>query len=152
MKRILFRAKTRPTIYVAAALSHATEAFREEIVGFKDSLRPHAEVLDFLGLEAPSARDAFEWDIKCVRTCDVLVADVTHPSIGVGVEFGVALSLRKPIVTLAASDANPSRFVFGYKSKRHYSFRYRNYGEATQFVITTLRQLFPYMQDPKRGT
>jgi len=146
MRRRFFSVSQRPTIYVAAALSHAPESFRDDIIAFRDRLRPYAEVLDFLGLEAPSAQQAFEWDIKCVRECDVLVANVSYPSIGAGVEFGVAYSLRKPIITLAAADADASRFVFGYVSPLHYSCRYSNGDEAVEFVLNTLRRLYPRMK------
>jgi|SRR5690606_4400836 len=145
MKRMFSFAGQKPTIYVAAALSHAPQEYRDGIIAFRNRLRAHVEVLDFLGLEAPSAQEAFEWDIKCVKDCDVLVADVTHPSIGVGVEFGVAYSLRKPIITLAAKDATPSRFVFGYVNNRHFSFRYANSDEAVDFVLATLKKLYPRM-------
>lgn len=146
MKRKFFSVSQRPTVYVAAALSHAPGSFRDDIIAFRDRLRPYVEVLDFLGLEAPSAQEAFEWDIKCVRDCDVLVADVSYPSIGAGVEFGVAYSLRKPIITLAAADAAASRFVFGYVSPLHFSCRYTSREEAAEFVLSTLRQLYPRMK------
>jgi nucleoside 2-deoxyribosyltransferase len=145
VKRWLPLVSRKPTIYVAAALSHAPEAFRDHIIAFKDRLRPYVEVLDFLGLGAPSAQEAFEWDMNCVRKCAAFVADVTYASIGVGVEFGVAYSLRKPIITVADADASVSRFVFGHVDSRHFSLRYTNSDEAVDFVLSTLRKLFPRM-------
>ena len=79
----------------------------------------------------------------------MLVADVTYPSIGVGVEFGVAFSLGKPIITLAAAEATPSRFVFGYESPSHFSLRYHTSDEATDFVVGILRRLYPRIPSQK---
>jgi nucleoside 2-deoxyribosyltransferase len=42
----------------------------------------------------------FERDTAWIRECDVLVAEITTPSLGVGYEIGYAESLKKPILCL----------------------------------------------------
>lgn len=42
----------------------------------------------------------FERDIKWIKECDTLVADVTTPSVGVGYEIARAELLNKPVLCL----------------------------------------------------
>jgi len=42
----------------------------------------------------------FERDTAWIRECNVLIAEVTTPSLGVGYEIGYAESLKKPILCL----------------------------------------------------
>lgn len=146
MKRWFLQAAQRPTVYVGAALTLAPESFKDSVDSFKNRLRPHIEVLDFLSLDAPSAQAAFDWDLECVKKCDVFVADFSYPSTGLGVEFGIAYSLHKPIISLAAKDASVSRFIFGYVNPYHFVFRYGDTDEAVEFVLKSLSTLFPRMK------
>ncbi len=133
--------QSRLKVYVACALTHAPQTFKDDVDLLKAALRPHVEVLDFLGLGAPSAQAAFEWDIQCVKTCDVLVADLSYPSTGLGVEFGVAYATGKPIISLASKRASVSRFVFGYVSPIHFTYRDDLPTDAAEFVLSTLNVL-----------
>lgn len=47
-----------------------------------------------------SKRDIWEWDLNWVREADVIVAEVTQPSLGVGYELGKAEEWDKPILAL----------------------------------------------------
>lgn len=47
----------------------------------------------------------FERDIKWIKECDVLVADVTTPSVGVGYEIARAELLNKPVLCLFYEDS-----------------------------------------------
>lgn len=133
----------KPKIYVGCALSHSPEEFKKSIDRFKDKLRPFAEILDFLGLQHPSIEEAFEWDINCVKTCDLFIANVTHPSIGLGVEFGTAIANRKPVITIAQEQTLVRQFVAGYINPMHFMMRYQNIDEAAIYVIKKMRELFP---------
>lgn len=69
-------------------------------------LQKHGEVLtEHLGLSTLTAygedkplREIFERDVAWVREADVVVAEVTQPSLGVGYELGLAESLGKQIL------------------------------------------------------
>lgn len=135
--------KDKPVIYVGCALTHAPQAFKADIDLFKDKLRPYAKVLDFLGQAHPNVEEVFETDISYVRKCDLMIANVTHPSIGLGVEFGVAVENKKPIITLAYKDAQVSRFVYGYNYPLHFSYRYSTFEDAAEYVLKKLSELFP---------
>lgn len=75
---------SRIKAYVGCALTESPQEFKDAIDLFKSKLRSHIEVLDFIGLRAPSAQVAFEWDIKHVRNADLLISDLTYVSLGGG--------------------------------------------------------------------
>ncbi|XP_064600858.1 5-hydroxymethyl-dUMP N-hydrolase-like [Liolophura sinensis] len=60
-------------------------------------------------------REIYERDMKWLDQCDVVVAEVTQPSLGVGIELGKALSLGKKILCLfrPSSDKRLSALVSG---------------------------------------
>ena len=41
-----------------------------------------------------------DWDLELLEQSDVVVAEVTQPSLGVGYEIGRAVSIKKPILCL----------------------------------------------------
>ncbi len=49
-------------------------------------------------LPADRPRHIYQRDTQEVRRCDVLVAEVTHPSHGVGMEIMLAIELMKPVI------------------------------------------------------
>ena len=44
--------------------------------------------------------EIFQRDVEWIREADIIVAEVTVPSLGVGYELGVGESLGKPIICL----------------------------------------------------
>ncbi len=58
-------------------------------------------------------RDVYERDVKWIRECDVLIAEVGVPSHGVGYEIGYALNEGKPVLCLAAKDRRVSKMITG---------------------------------------
>ena len=134
---------SRIKAYVACALTHSPQEFKDSIDLFKSKLRRHIKVLDFMGLKAPSAQVAFEWDIKHVRDADLLIADFTYITIGAGIEWGVAMQIGKPIITLAKKDVVVSDFPFGHVAGNHFSYRYTNHDDAFEFVMNKLPIIFP---------
>lgn len=55
----------------------------------------------------------FERDVKGVRECDVLVAEVSTPSHGVGIEIMLAQTLKKPVFCLHRPRISISRMLRG---------------------------------------
>lgn len=92
--------------------------FAGSITGGRDDASLYAEVIKLLqrhgtvltehiGLstltaygEDKSLADIFSRDVAWVREADVLVAEVTQPSLGVGYEIGLAESLGKKVICL----------------------------------------------------
>lgn len=50
--------------------------------------------------ESLSEFEIFDRDLKMIIESDIIVAEVTLPSLGVGYEVGIAESLKKPILCL----------------------------------------------------
>ena len=137
---------SRIKAYVACSLTHSPQEFKDSIDLFKSKLRKHIEVLDFIGLNNPNAQNdqfVFEWDIKHVRDADILIADFTHITIGAGIEWGVAMQIGKPIITLVKKDVVISRFPFGHVANNHFSYRYTTHDDAFEFVMNKLSIIFP---------
>lgn len=61
-----------------------------------------------LGPQAVYARDT-AW----IRACDVLIAEVSAPSHGVGYEIGYALGLGKPVLALYQEGRRVSKMISG---------------------------------------
>lgn len=57
--------------------------------------------------------DVYERDVKWVRECDVLIAEVGVPSHGVGYEIGYALNAGKPVLCLAQNGRRVSKMITG---------------------------------------
>lgn len=67
------------------------------------------EVID--GQEDP--RDIYQRDVDWIAESDLLIAEVSTPSHGVGYEIGHALSLGKPVLCLYDQNANVSKMITG---------------------------------------
>ncbi|KNC87525.1 hypothetical protein SARC_00349 [Sphaeroforma arctica JP610] len=48
--------------------------------------------------------DIWERDMEWLYSCDVIVAEVTRPSLGVGYELGIAEKIRKRVILLFRDD------------------------------------------------
>ena len=70
-----------------------------------------SEVLENESLLAP--RDVYERDINWIKNCDVLIAEVSVPSHGVGYEIGFALQIGKPVLCLYQKDKRVSKMITG---------------------------------------
>lgn len=63
-----------------------------EHVGYDD--------LEVAGETAMNDEDIFRQDLKWLSECDIVIAEVTIPSLGVGYELGKAESMQKPVLCL----------------------------------------------------
>ena len=73
-----------------------------------------AEALEGERLLTP--RDVYERDVKWIRECDALIAEVGVPSHGVGYEIGYALNAGKPVLCLAQEGRRVSKMITGNPS------------------------------------
>lgn len=63
--------------------------------------------------ENMSFKDIYERDIKWLKECDIVFADITVPSLGVGYEISYAENLGKKIYAIYEKEANVSGFLRG---------------------------------------
>ena len=95
-------------IYFAGSIRGGTEdqdiycSLIEKLQTFGQVLTEHVgnPMLTAQGEKDMRDSEIFKWDVAWVREADVIVAEVTTPSLGVGYEIGLAESLGKPICCL----------------------------------------------------
>ena len=68
--------------------------------------------LDSTG-EKISNEDIYKRDVNWLNECDLLIAEVTNPSLGVGYEIGYAERINKKIICLHEEKVNLSGMISG---------------------------------------
>jgi len=58
-------------------------------------------------------REVYDRDVTWIRACDVLIAEVSVPSHGVGYEIGFALEQSRPVLCLAQAGIAVSKMITG---------------------------------------
>jgi len=61
-------------------------------------------------------QEVYERDINWIKNCDVLIAEVSVPSHGVGYEIGFALNIGKPVLCLYQKERRVSKMIIGNKN------------------------------------
>jgi len=69
------------------------------------------EVMPLEGLVVPE--DVYARDVAWISGCDLLLAEVSTPSHGVGYEIGYALSQGKKVLCLHRQGVNVSKMILG---------------------------------------
>lgn len=128
-------------IYIGSSLTHAPEEFKTAIETLKKNLRNDYEILDFIGLVNGTPEDVYEWDLNCVKSCDLFVADCTYPAIGLGMEIGIAISYNKNTLVIAHTDAKVTRIVLGITHPNFTLKRYSDHNEVLEFLKDKLQSL-----------
>jgi len=121
-------------IYLAHSLTQAPEDFKTEMLEFREKLKTQYEVLEYLGLTQGTAEDVFRHDVKCVTDCDLLLAEVSYPAIGLGFEIATALQQGKKVLAVAKNSAKVSRLVLGIDSPNYRSHRYNQAEEILKLI------------------
>ncbi len=55
----------------------------------------------------------YERDVDWIKNCDILVAEVSVPSHGVGYEIGLALNIGKPVLCIFQEGRKVSKMISG---------------------------------------
>lgn len=93
------------------------------------------------------APDIYERDVRWLAECDLVIAEVSVPSLGVGVEIAVAQHLGKPILCLCRADVTLSAMVEGNPAVR--IVRYDDESELLSLLDSELRDQRSGIWDPK---
>ncbi len=72
-----------------------------------------AQAESMQGERALTPQDVYERDVNWIRTCDVMIAEVSVPSHGVGYEIGFALNLSKPVLCIYSEERRVSKMITG---------------------------------------
>ena len=78
-------------------------------------------------------------DVGWIRACEILIAEVSIPSHGVGYEIGFALGLGKRVLAVYRSDRKVSKMISGNPDTNLHLLEYRNLDEAVQKILNFLR-------------
>jgi len=60
-----------------------------------------------------SPQDVYERDVRWIRECDALIAEVSVPSHGVGYEVAYALQNQKPVLCISQQGRRVSKMITG---------------------------------------
>jgi nucleoside 2-deoxyribosyltransferase len=97
------------------------------------------EVTTLEGIVEPV--EVYERDTAWIRNCDVLVAEVSTPSHGVGYEIGYALNLGKPAICIYQEGVRVSKMITGNQDPLLQTFAYKDIDSALDFVQARLNEL-----------
>lgn len=78
--------------------------------------------------------EVYERDVAWIRACDVLIAEVSVPSHGVGYEIGFALGLGKPVLALYQEGRKVSKMISGNPDSNLTVSLYRTPDDAIQII------------------
>ena len=72
-----------------------------------------------------SPEGIFTQAIEGIKSADIVVAEISYPSTGVGQQIALALSWKIPVIALPKKGTEgPSRFTVGFQSELFSSFEY----------------------------
>ena len=98
-----------------------------------------SEVMEDERILAP--QDVYERDVNWINNCDVLIAEVSVPSHGVGYEIGYALQIGKPVLCIHQKERRVSKMITGNPNQAITIWAYSNVEEA-------ISQIRSYLQNP----
>ena len=105
--------------YLSGPIIHVhkrRDDFYRLVVSTLEELRIEVFAPQFL--PPASAEEIYRRDVHNVRSCDLLIAEVSNPSHGVGMEIMLAIELQKPVFLFQHSSSEKlSRMVLGADGK-----------------------------------
>ncbi|MEI6729288.1 MAG: hypothetical protein WCK98_06630 [bacterium] len=132
---------SKPKLYIGCSLTYATDEFKQSIIDLKQSLKDDFEILEFLGLIDGTSKQVFDHDTKCVLGSDFFVAICDYPSLGLGVELGIAFQAGKKTLVLSRESSKVSRMVLGMESQNVKFDHYQNNDDLPQIIRCYFQQI-----------
>lgn len=86
-------------------------------------------------------QDVYERDVNWIKNCDVLIAEVSVPSHGVGYEIGYALTIQKPVLCIHKKERKVSKMITGNPDQALTIQEYSTVEEAIAQTLTYLHNL-----------
>ncbi|HLF75291.1 MAG TPA: nucleoside 2-deoxyribosyltransferase [Anaerolineales bacterium] len=95
----------------------------------------HLAEAGVMALEAViDPQDVYARDVTWIRTSDVLIAEASVPSHGVGYEIGFALGLGKPVLALHQEGRKVSKMISGNPNPKLFVRAYRTPENAVEHI------------------
>jgi hypothetical protein len=104
-------------------------------------LKDDFEILEFLGLVDGTSKQVFDHDAKCVLGSDLFVAICDYPSLGLGVELGIAFQGGKKTLVLSRQGVKVSRMVLGMESQNIKFDHYQNNDDLPGIIRAYFQQI-----------
>ncbi len=82
--------------------------------------------------------DIYNRDVNWIRESDLLIAEVSTPSHGVGYEIGYALDLEKPVLCLFKNGVVVSKMITGNPHRLLTVMEYKDMSDAEEILHTYL--------------
>ncbi len=99
------------------------------------------EVMPLEGVVSPE--DVYARDVHWISECDLLVAEVSTPSHGVGYEIGFALAAGKKVLCLYRKGRKVSKMILGNPHPLLSVHTYETPEQAVQLLYAYLESLTP---------
>jgi nucleoside 2-deoxyribosyltransferase len=84
--------------------------------------------------------DVYERDVIWIEESDLLIAEVSTPSHGVGYEIGYALHRSKPVICLYQKGKTVSKMILGNRNPILTTYAYRKIEDALDFIRNRLAE------------
>ena len=85
--------------------------------------------------------EVYKRDMAWVAACDVLIAEVSTPSHGVGYEIARAISLKKDVLCCYAQGKRVSKILTGNTEENCSIYQYPSTDELLNFIDTYLMKM-----------
>jgi nucleoside 2-deoxyribosyltransferase len=87
------------------------------------------------------AREVYNRDVNWIKECDLLVAEISTPSHGVGYEISYALNLKKLVVCLFQEGIKVSKMITGNPHQKLNLISYHDKDQAINSLKSFLSKL-----------
>ena len=136
-------------VYLSAAIRGGRELQQnyQEISDYLDEnghivLTHHVASLNVIEIEnSMSDREIYTQDITWLQECDVVIAEVSIPSLGVGYEVAYALLLEKPVLGIFEENRVISAMISGNTSSNLSLRSYKSISELLFQIRVFLQSL-----------
>jgi len=85
--------------------------------------------------------EVFSRDVNWIAGCDLLLAEISTPSHGVGYEIGYALNISKPVLCIFRKGVKVSKMILGNQDSKLTVKSYINPSEAIKMVRSHIASL-----------
>jgi len=98
-------------------------------------LTEHVADLNVLQTEKGfAATEIYNRDIRLIHDCDLLLAEISHPSTGVGYEIAYALLNDKPVIATYLSGLKVSKMITGNTQQNIYIYTYESINDLLDYL------------------
>jgi nucleoside 2-deoxyribosyltransferase len=132
------------TAFISISYNHR-KYLDKEIAVITDILKAHQIIplvfVDTYKFELVHEREMMQQAMAEIDQCDLLIAEVSHKAIGIGIEVGYAKAKNKPIVYLRQKGAAYSTTIAGISE---YKIVYKNSQDLKQQLNDTINQIIQH--------